>query len=90
MQKEKITRTSGDVENIKTFIKKHGFKTMTDFGKAVNMSRQNISGRICGRTDPSIRMLLQWAMVLHCDITELIKLFYPKEYSLYEINCIEN
>ena len=84
MKKSKITRTPEDIKRIKTFIKNHGFETMAAFSKAVDMDRQNVHCRIIGKTDPSIRMLLQWASILHCDITELITLFYPKEYAEYK------
>lgn len=83
MQKERITRTEEQIDEIKNFILNHGFKTMSDFGKAIGMERQNLSQRIRGKCNPDIKMLLKWATVLKCDITELIKLFYPEEYMEY-------
>lgn len=83
MQKEKITRTEVEINNIKNFIISHGFKNISDFGEAVGMQRQNVSQRIRGKCNPDVKTLLKWAMVIQCDITELIELFYPKEYSNY-------
>ena len=83
MQKEKITRTEEQIDEIKNFIFNHGFKSMSNFGKAVGMERQNLSQRIRGKCNPDIKMLLKWATVLTCDITELIRLFYPEEYGEY-------
>ena len=83
MQKEKITRTEEQIDDIKNFILNHGFKSMSDFGKAVGMERQNLSQRIRGKCNPDIKMLLVWASVLKCDITELIRLFYLEEYMEY-------
>ncbi len=83
MDKRKVTRTEEEIKNIKKFILSHGFKNMREFGDAVGMERQNISARITGKCDPNIRMLLKWATVLQCDIIELIKLFYSKEYNMY-------
>ena len=42
MQKEKITRTEDQINNIKNFILNHGFSNMSDFAKSVNMERQNL------------------------------------------------
>ena len=84
MQKEKITRTEEQINDIKNFIIAHGFKNMTDFGKAIGMERQNLSWRIRGKCDPNIKMLLKWATVLKCDVTELIKLFFPNEWDIYK------
>lgn len=83
MQKEKITRTEEQIEDIKNFIIAHGFKNMSDFGKAVGMERQNVWQRVHGKRNPEIPILLKWAIVLKCDITELIRLFYPEEYNMY-------
>lgn len=83
MRKEKVTRTEEEVKKINKFIVAHGFKDMTEFAKAVGMERQNVWCRIRGRTDPNIRMLMKWAIVLNCDITELLELFYPREYGEY-------
>ena len=83
MQKEKITRTEYQINNIKNFILNHGFSNMSDFAKSVDMERQNLSQRIRGKCNPDIKMLLKWAIVLQCDITELIRLFYPEEYMEY-------
>ena len=43
MQKEKITRTEEQINDIKNFILNHGFKSISDFGKSVGMERQNLS-----------------------------------------------
>lgn len=83
MHKERVTRTEEQIDEIKKFILNHGFKNMSDFGKAVGMERQNLSQRIRGKCNPDIKMLLKWATVLKCDITELIRLFYPEEYNMY-------
>ena len=83
MQNEKITRTEEQIDDIKNFILNHGFKSMSDFGKAVGMERQNLSQRIRGKCNPDIKMLLKWATVLKSDITELLRLFYPEEYGEY-------
>ena len=83
MQKEKITRTEEQINEIKNFILNHGFKSISDFGRTVGMERQNLSQRIRGKCNPDIRLLLKWATVLKCDITELIRLFYPEEYNIY-------
>ena len=83
MQKEKITRTECQIDEIKNFILNHGFKSISDFGRTVGMERQNLSQRIRGKCNPDIRLLLKWATVLKCDITELIRLFYPEEYMEY-------
>ena len=84
MKKEKIVRTEADVTAIKEFMTAHGFETLAAFGKAVGMERQNVWMRVVGRTDPDIRMLLKWSVVLECEIEDLIRLFYPNEYSEYE------
>lgn len=84
MQKEKINRTEEQIEDIKKFIISHGFKNMSDFSKAVEMERQNMSARILGKCNPDIRMLLKWAAVLKCDVLELIELFYTEEYQQYK------
>ena len=86
MQKEKIIRTEEEIEYIKSFIINHGFTTMTEFAKAIGMKRQNLSQRIRGKCNPDIRMLLKWAIVLHCDVMELIRIFYPEEYKIYMDN----
>lgn len=83
MRTEKITRTKEQAEMIKQFIYSHGFKTVADFSRNVGMERQNVSMRILGKCNPDIRMLLKWAIVLRCDITELLELFYPEEYKEY-------
>lgn len=83
MQKEKITRTEEEIEYIKSFIINHGFTTMTEFANAIGMERQNLSQRIRGKCNPDIKMLLKWAIVLHCDVMELIRMFYPEEYIEY-------
>ena len=83
MRKEKITRTEDQINNIKNFILNHGFSNMSDFAKSVDMERQNLSQRIRGKCGPDIKMLLEWAIVLQCDITELINLFYSEEYMEY-------
>ena len=83
MRKEKITRTEDQINNIKNFILNHGFSNMSDFAKSFDMERQNLSQRIRGKCNPDIKMLLKWAIVLQCDITELINLFYSEEYMEY-------
>ena len=83
MRKEKITRTEDQINNIKNFILNHGFSNMSYFAKSVDMEIQNLSQRIRGKCNPDIKMLLKWAIVLQCDITELIRLFYPEEYMEY-------
>ena len=83
MRKEKITRTEDQINNIKNFILNHDFSNMSDFAKSVDMERQNLSQRIRGKCNPDIKMLLKWAIVLQCDITELINLFYSEEYMEY-------
>ena len=83
MQKEKITRTEEQINDIKNFILNRGFKSISDFAKSVDMERQNLSQRIRGKCNPDIKMLLKWAIVLQCDITELINLFYSEEYMEY-------
>lgn len=89
MQKEKINRTEEQIEDIKKFIVSHGFKNMSDFSKAVGMERQNMSARIRGKCNPDIILLLKWAVILRCDIVELIKLFYPEEYQRYKKGLYE-
>lgn len=83
MRKEKIKRTEKEIKNIKDFILNHGFSSMTEFANAIGMERQNLSQRIRGKCNPDIRMLLKWATVLHCDILDLIELFYAEEYKAY-------
>ena len=83
MRKEKITRTEDQINNIKNFILNHGFSNMSDFAKSIDMERQNLSQRIRGKCNPDIKTLLKWAIVLQCDITELINLFYSEEYMEY-------
>lgn len=85
MQKEKIKRTEAQINKIKMFIISHGFKNMSDFSKAVGMERQNVSARIRGKCNPDIILLLKWAVVLRCNIVELIELFYSEEYQEYEM-----
>lgn len=89
MQKEKINRTEEQIEDIKKFIISHGFKNMSDFSKAVGMERQNMSARIRGKCNPDIILLLKWAIILRCDIVELIELFYPEEYQRYKKGLYE-
>lgn len=83
MKTEKIIRTKEQAEIIKQFITSHGFKNISEFSKAAGMKRQNVSTRILGKCNPDIRMLLKWAVILKCDITELLELFYSEEYKEY-------
>lgn len=83
MQKEKITRTKEQEAKIIEFIIDCGFDNIAQFGKAIGMERQNIWARIKGKTDPDVRMLMKWAVVLGCQIDDLIALFYPSEWKEY-------
>jgi transcriptional regulator with XRE-family HTH domain len=83
MQKEKITRTKEQEAKIIEFIIDCGFDNIAQFGKAIGMERQNVWARIKGKTDPDVRMLLKWAVVLGCQIDDLIALFYPSEWKEY-------
>lgn len=83
MRKESITRTKEQEIKIVEFILSHGFSNISQFAVAVGMERQNVWARIKGRTDPDIRMLLKWALVLNCDIDYLVALFYPDEWNEY-------
>lgn len=83
MQKDKITRTKEQEDKIIDFIFDCGFDNIAQFGKAVGMERQNVWARIKGRTDPDIRMLLKWAIVLGCQVDDLIALFYPYDWQHY-------
>ncbi len=84
MKKESITRTKKQEQEIVDFILSRGFRNIAEFGKCVNMERQNVWARIKGRTDPEIRLLLKWSIVLRCDATKLIALFYPDAWEQYE------
>lgn len=53
------------------------------------MERQNMSARIRGKCNPDIILLLKWAVILRCDIVELIELFYPEEYQRYKKGLYE-
>lgn len=91
MRRESITRTKAQEQVIVDFILSHGFRNISDFSKNVNMERQNVWARIKGKTDPEIRLLLKWSSVLKCDITDLIALFYPEEYTEYKNQvCVSN
>lgn len=83
MRKESITRTKEQEDKIVEFILGHGFSNISQFAVAVGMERQNVWARIKGRTDPDIRMLLKWGLVLNCDIDDLVALFYPVEWNEY-------
>lgn len=84
MQKEKITRTKAQEYAIINYIQSKGFDNISQFAQAVGMERQNVWARIKGKTDPDIRMLMRWAIVLDADIDELIALFYPSEWQEYK------
>lgn len=83
MQKTRMTRTKEQEIVIVNFIINHGFDNIAQFGRTVGMERQNVWARIKGRTDPDIRMLLKWAVVLGCQVDDLIALFYPSEWKEY-------
>ena len=67
----------------KDFIKTRGFKNLSVFARAVDEYPSNIHKIIKGIQLPKVERLLQWAIVLDCDIEQLITLFYPNEMRKY-------
>lgn len=76
-------RTKAQKDAINDFIKHNGFKNMSKFAESCGLTRMHFSAYYNGRCDPSVRTLLRWAIILKCDLEELIELFYPEEYHEY-------
>ncbi len=67
------------VNKRKQLLLTHGYKTYTDFARAVNDDSSNVRKVIIGEQIPSISKLFLWASVLDINIVQILHLFYPIE-----------
>lgn len=83
MNKESRTMTPERKELIENYIRIHGFRSMSEFAKALGCDRQTIWKATSGTQNLNIETLLKWATVLKCPVDDLIALFYPEEWKMY-------
>lgn len=58
------------------FIKESGYKTITEFSKAVNEDVSNTRKVLIGKQKPNIEKCFNYANALHCTIDQVLMLFY--------------
>lgn len=65
------------------FILERGYKSISDFARAVGENPENVAKIFRGEQKPKVNKLLKYALVLDAEIEQMLMLFYYDEMTDY-------